>query len=85
MTTLRDEKISTAKHALQQMPESLRQSMFQNKCQIPLPQYDTEGIFKSYINPRNGGFKEHIERSTSPPNMEEKTQIKKYQTVKDFE
>lgn len=40
-----------------EMPDKLRNSLQNEFTQIPLPKYDTDGIFKSYVQPQFGfGF-----------------------------
>jgi len=34
------------------MPDSLRQTMGEGS--IPMPQYDNDGVFKTYLQPRDG-------------------------------
>jgi hypothetical protein len=31
------------------MPASLQNTLYESECKIPLPKYDHDGIFKSYL------------------------------------
>lgn len=43
-------KVTAAKSMLNQMPLTLKNSVLENnECSIPLPQYDSEGVFKNYM------------------------------------
>jgi hypothetical protein len=37
---------------LSTMPKDLKNLMLENECAVPLPQYDTDGVFKSYLGGR---------------------------------
>ena len=39
---------------INEMPESLRNSLQNEFTRIPLPKYDTDGVFKSYLQPKFG-------------------------------
>jgi hypothetical protein len=58
---MRAEKIANAQYALKSMPNQLRISLLDNNCQIPMPQYDCDGVFKSYLNPKQKTFKEQFD------------------------
>lgn len=49
MSVSRKDKIEAAQFLLKEMPESLKQSMLDTQCSIPLPMYDGDGVFKSYL------------------------------------
>lgn len=85
-------KSDAAQLIMQQIPQNLKHTLFENKCTIPLPMYDAEGMFKSYIQPRNGFSKfstggELSSRSTKieSVSLHNQNQESDKKTFKDFE
>jgi hypothetical protein len=74
-----------AQEMYRQLPSTLKDFNFPiEQSKIPLPQYDSTGLFKSYLQPRNG-FKSLVSHSGSTTMASTAQVTSKHKTFKDFE